>query len=503
MNRAMADPRAEAAALHDEIRRLRDSLAAEAAATMEQWAPALRREAFRAPAHNLAAWIALRGRDLEPLQKRLSRLGLSSLGRSEARVLPSLDAVLATLARLAGHTPAPDYPRPEELEAGARTIAQAQTRLFGADPGGPRTRIMVTMPPEAAHDPTLAERLIAAGADVFRLNCAHDGPDAWTAMIGHIRRAASAAGHDVRILMDLAGPKCRTEQVIAGKGRLHAGDRVALVATAEKAPHGMTAATLNYPQLLADLTPGDEVGFDDGKLTGRVESVAGGVVVVRIERVRAEGRKLKPEKGINFPDTELSLDPLGTRDLMDLDFVCQHADLVGFSFVQRPEDVARLEAEIAARRHEPLPIVLKIETRLAVRNLPQLIVQAGGWAAVAVMVARGDLAVELGFGRLSEIQEEILWLCEAAQVPVVWATQVLESMLKEGAPTRAEATDAAMASRAECVMLNKGPFIVEGVRFLDDVLRRMDRHQAKKTSRLARLRSWSAQPEPLTAAAPA
>jgi pyruvate kinase len=105
----------------------------------------------------------------------------------------------------------------------------------------------------------------------------------------------------------------------------------------------------------------------------------------------------------------------------------------------------------------------------------------------AVMIARGDLAVECGFERLAEAQEEILWLCEAAHVPVIWATQVLETLAKEGMPSRAEVTDAAMAHRAECVMLNKGPYIVEALRVLDDILRRMHGHQAKKRSMLPEL----------------
>lgn len=109
------------------------------------------------------------------------------------------------------------------------------------------------------------------------------------------------------------------------------------------------------------------------------------------------------------------------------------------------------------------------------------------------MIARGDLAVEAGFERLAEVQEEILWLCEAAHVPVIWATQVLESLAKEGLATRAEVTDAAMSMRAECVMLNKGPFIVEAIGFLHDVLQRMQEHVSKKQTLLRKLRSWDLQ----------
>ena len=139
----------------------------------------------------------------------------------------------------------------------------------------------------------------------------------------------------------------------------------------------------------------------------------------------------------------------------------------------------------------PLPaLMLKIETPLAVRNLPRLIVQAGGLMPVSVMIARGDLAVEIGLERLSEIQEEILWLCEAAHIPVVWATQVLDSLIRDGTASRAETTDAAMGQRAECVMLNKGPHLAEAVAFLDRILRKMDRHQSKKSAQLAPLQSW-------------
>ena len=116
--------------------------------------------------------------------------------------------------------------------------------------------------------------------------------------------------------------------------------------------------------------------------------------------------------------------------------------------------------------------------------------QAAGQQPFAVMIARGDLAIAIGYQRLAEIQEEILWLCEAAHIPVIWATQVLENLVKEGIPSRAEMTDAAMGERAECVMLNKGAFVAEAVTILDDVLTRMQEHQLKKTPQLRALHSW-------------
>ena len=133
-------------------------------------------------------------------------------------------------------------------------------------------------------------------------------------------------------------------------------------------------------------------------------------------------------------------------------------------------------------------IVLKIETRRGFENLPDMLLTAMASPCCGVMIARGDLAVECGFERLAEVQEEILWICEAAHIPVIWATQVLETLAKEGIPSRAEITDAAVAQRAECVMLNKGPQVVAAVRVLDGILHRMQGHQSKKQSMMRELR---------------
>ena len=134
-------------------------------------------------------------------------------------------------------------------------------------------------------------------------------------------------------------------------------------------------------------------------------------------------------------------------------------------------------------------VVLKIENQQAFENLPLLLLEAmRHHVAFGVMIARGDLAVECGWERLVEIQEEVLWMCEAAHVPVIWATQVLEGLMQNGIPSRAEVTDAGLAARAECVMLNKGPYVVEAVRVLDDIMRRMKQHQIKKRATFRQLK---------------
>jgi pyruvate kinase len=156
--------------------------------------------------------------------------------------------------------------------------------------------------------------------------------------------------------------------------------------------------------------------------------------------------------------------------------------------VRTEGDVRCLQARLQELGAENLGIILKIETRQGFENLPRLLLAAMRSRAVGVMIARGDLAVECGYQRLAEAQEEILWISEAGHVPVVWATQVLETLAKTGMPSRSEITDAAMGERAECVMLNKGPFVVDAVKTLDDILRRMQAHQDKKRSMLRKLR---------------
>lgn len=473
---------------------LRADILADAEATLAGWAPRLARAEFRASAANLAAYLALRRADLRPFQRPLAALGLSSMGRSEGHVRASLDAVAAALAAIAGRPGAGAFPPAEAFTETAELLAARRDALFGADAGGPQTRIMVTLPPEAATDPALAELLVAEGAHCVRINCAHDDAAAWAAMIGHVRAAAEAAGREIAVAMDLGGPKLRILAVAnAERLRLHIGDRFALAETAEAAG-GMPVATLSHPELLARLEPGAPVWINDGRLRCRVAAVNPGLAVLEVVGAREKGEKLKPEKGVNFPGLDIEIPALTEYDRECLDFVAPHAGIVGFSFVQTPEDVEALVAELRARLPEgPLPaLMLKIETPLAIRNLPEMIVAAGGRLPVAVMIARGDLAVEIGFERLSEIQEEILWLCEAAGVPVVWATQVLEGLLKDGQATRAETTDAAMGQRAECVMLNKGPYLAEAVAFLRGILGRMDRHQAKKFAHLGPLHAWPA-----------
>jgi pyruvate kinase len=245
---------------------------------------------------------------------------------------------------------------------------------------------------------------------------------------------------------------------------------------------------VTLPEIFGDVRAGESVWLDDGKIGGVIRRAGREEIEVEITHARARGERLFADKGVNLPDTRLSLPALTETDLKVLPFVAANADIVGYSFVRSAPDVQALQARLAELGGASPGILLKIETRSAFDQLPNIILAAMRGPSFGVMIARGDLAVECGYERMAEVQEEILWVCEAAHVPVVWATQVLETMAKDGLPSRAEITDAAMGVRAECVMLNKGPYVVEAVRALDDILRRMQAHQSKKRSMLRHLK---------------
>jgi pyruvate kinase len=574
----------------------------------------------RRSAQNLIDYLTLRSHDIRPLQASLAELGVSSLGRAEEHVMRSVEQVIDVLHALSGQR---DGRRTESAVAfgeGRRTLQENALRLMGPAPDGRSTRIMVTIATEVAGDPRIARRLVEAGMDCARINCAHDGPDDWEHMVVHLRKASSEVGRACPILMDLPGPKLRTGPIADGPrvvrlrprrdargipvsparavlaaddsrtrlvaggtsvgpvipvdphwlARLRSGDRLSMrdtrrsPRTFEVVAVGATSAivdvwdtayvesglALSGPQgttrvgalqpieqalrvrpgdmitLTSDLTPATplprrdlaggasrfrmgctlpdalraartdhQVWFDDGKIGGRVRSVRSDETDVEIDVevtvAPANGINLKAARGINLPDSTGDLAAISEEDEQTVRFIAEHADLAGLSFAQRPSDIDGLQRRLELLGREGLGIVLKIETASGFQHLPELLLAGMASERVGVMVARGDLAVECGFERLAEVQDEILWLCDAAHVPVVWATQVLDQMARTGQPSRPEVSDAVMGARAECVMLNKGPFIVDAVVALDDILRRAETHQQKKVPLLRRLKSWS------------
>lgn len=429
---------------------------------------------------NLLHYLAIRRDDLRPLQDDLHDAGLSSLASAEGHSMRQVQAVLQRL----GARFSPQEISPIDSSLGTQLLKQHAGTLFGPKPDRKIPHVMVTFESGMAKNYQAVKALLNAGMNIARINTAHDSPKEWKQMIALVHRAALATGRPCKVYLDLAGPKIRT--LLLGKGRKKGrlklreqdlfllAESNALFNTRDKVI-GCTLAGV-----VRDLRKGDRVLFDDGLFEAVVEVPGEQIATLRLQRMSAHKPGLKAEKGINFPDTTLSVRCLTEFDKSVIPFAMKHADLLGFSFVRSAADVAELQSLIHQTEGEKIPLILKIETFEAVQNLPSLLFQGMKEPAFGVMIARGDLAVEIGFERLSEIQEEILWLSEAAHAPVIWATQVLETLNKSGIATRSEVTDAARASQAECVMLNKGKYLLTVMATLKDILHRSGEHRAKK-----------------------
>lgn len=388
--------------------------------------------------------------------------------------------------------------RPQRDELG---LVLAPARVVFTDPGNRSGA--ATGADDVVHVP-LTERLarIAAPGDELIVRDTRDRDRAFTVLAVGDHHLLATAEHTVYVgtgcrvalqrgITELCQTTIGELPPVAKALLLAVGDRLAVTRAQVpgQAAEGKQPASIacTMPEVFASIAAGHRILFDDGKIGGIVLANDGDVLDVRIDAVPPKGGRLRAEKGINLPDTGIGAPALGDADRERLDWVARHADLVGMSFVQSPDDVRKLRVELASRGRPHLGVQLKIETARAFQRLPELLFAALEGPPFGVMVARGDLAVEVGYARLAEVQEEILWLCEAAHVPVVWATQVLDSMARTGVPSRAEVTDAAMGVAAECVMLNKGPHIVPTVAFLAGVLARMQAHHVKKRALLRRL----------------
>lgn len=269
------------------------------------------------------------------------------------------------------------------------------------------------------------------------------------------------------------------------------------------AGRGIPKISCTLPEAVRALEVGQQVLFDDGAIAAKVVGKRGtldtestGDTESTEETVEAEllvtrgGAKLAEYKGINLPDTELPLPSLTEEDEAALAFVAEHADMAAVSFIRSREDVAYVLEKFHELGADDLGLVLKIETIPAFENLTTILLEGMRHAKFGVMLARGDLAVEMGFARMAEVPGQVMAMVEAAHVPLIIATQVLESMAKSGLPTRAEITDVAWALRAECIMLNKGPHIPEAIAILREIGVKMDRSQRKNRMLLHHVRSW-------------
>ncbi len=454
---------------------------------------------YRLSAKNLCRYLLLRSFDLRTYHDSLSDYGVSSLATSEGYVYSNLFNVVKNLKLIQG-LPISDAATIELIGyKKSKKILKRHTReLFQSEDKKHQVRIMVTLPNEAAQDQSIIAQLAESGMQIARINLSHGNLETWTNIVNHIRNINKEIGRKIIIYMDLSGPKLRIAPIAIPrkKGKLknsisvREGELLTLTKTVSLGKsskfnkHGkqtkMGEIGVLLPEIINDIIINDRVLFDDGMIEAVVVSKTTDAAELRITKCYKS--KLASEKGINLPDTKLNLPALTDKDIENLPFVCENADIVGYSFVRTASDVQYLHKQLNKYQTNNLGIVYKIENKEAFENLPHILLEGMKRDLMGVMIARGDLAVEIGFERSSEVQNEILWLCEAAHIPVIWATQVLENLAKTGIPTRAEISDVVQGVHAECIMLNKGPHINDAVVLLKNILSRMEAHSFKKKS---------------------
>jgi pyruvate kinase len=429
---------------------------------------------------NLLFYLVLRSEDFRDLQTRLHIMGLSSLSSSESHIYCQLKAILERL----GKEFIPEDKYAYSYNRASNELRIKSKALFGEKRELMVPFIMVTLDAGFAEDYGKLKELLLTGMNVARINCAHDEEAVWEKMIKNVRQATEETHLPCKIYMDLAGPKIRT--ILPGKRNkkqkieVEPGEVIYLTDDIDGNDSEEKIVGCTIKGIVQQLKKGERILFDDGTIECKIESLDKNKATLNVIRVSREKPFIKPEKGINFPDSKLFLSSITDFDMACLPFICRHADLIGYSFVRNSDDLLQLQNLLSDQGGKDILIILKIETREAVRNLPSLLIQGMKDRAFGVMIARGDLAIELGFERMSEIQEEILWICEAAHVPAIWATQVLETLNKTGLATRSEITDASYSGFAECVMINKGEHTVEVIETLKGILFRGGGHHIKK-----------------------
>jgi pyruvate kinase len=439
-------------------------------------------------AKNLLHYLALRSHDIRELQNELHRSGLSSLASSESHIRSQLQAIRQRLGAKISEKNVEKW----TLERSLISIKEKTNALFGPKIDEDLPSIMVTFDTSFADNAELIKKLLNHGMNVARINCAHDDETVWLKMIENLKKISLETGKSCKIYMDLAGPKIRTEILQDGKHKKKAkkreidkvkiseGQVIWLAYNAKECNKNDIIISPGEENVISGLKVGDRVYMDDGIIKGIITKTEKNRAELKITRISTEKKRIKKEKGMNFPDSELNIPSLTSYDVSCLPFICSHADMVGYSFVRKPSDLQLLKSKVEEINARMPALIIKVETPESVRNLPEILFEGMKNEHLGVMIARGDLAVEIGFERMGEIQEEILWICEAAHVPVIWATQVLESLNKSGLATRSEITDAGHAAMAECIMINKGSFTVEVMRSLGNILKRTAQHRNKK-----------------------
>lgn len=456
---------------------------------------------YRLSAMNLVRYITLRNQDLRNVHDHLSELGVSSLRSCEGYVMDNVISVLRLVKLINGENWKPR----EQVEtigykASKKILKKHTKQLFNTKRKNKDTKIMVTIPREAAFDPDMIRQLIVQGMEVAKINLRQGSRIEWLMLIDHIREQRELLGIDCKIQIDLSGPKLSLGKIRIRKGskktkefiRLFKGDHLILTSKAYSSEDKrlgnqgealqLPKVSVSNPAIISETQIGDQILLDNGKIESRVIKKRKDELEVIIITESKKGKKLNSQASINLPNTDLHLPSLTKEDIKLLPLVMKYADIIGFPYVRSEKDIKALYQKLDEYKRKDIGVVIKIENEQAFENLPLILLAAMKRPSIGVMIARGNLAVEIGAERIAEVQDQIMWICEAAHIPVIWATQVLENLTATGNATRAEITDAAKSARAECVMLNGGPHIVKTVTMLSKILEKMEGHTSKKKS---------------------
>jgi pyruvate kinase len=324
-------------------------------------------------------------------------------------------------------------------------LYQTMDREAGIAHSQKRTKIVATVGPACdSYEGLLA--LVKAGVNVFRLNFSHGAHEDKKTIIDHIRRIVKTEPYNIAILGDLQGPKLRVGEIEGGKIELVPGNDI--IFTTEKIVGTKEKVYVSYPSLCTDVKPNERIFIDDGKMEVKVKEILNEKEIIVTVVL---GGMLLPKKGVNLPDTALSMPSMTEKDRADLEFIIeQDLDWVALSFVRKAVDITELK-QIIKSRNSKIKVIAKIEMPEALRNLRDIIVESDG-----IMVARGDLGVEIPVEQVPVIQKEIIRKCMRRAKPVIVATQMMESMIDRTKPNRSEVSDVANAvlEGADAVMLS-------------------------------------------------
>nr|NQU92525.1 pyruvate kinase [Bacteroidota bacterium] len=337
-----------------------------------------------------------------------------------------------------------------------------------------KTKIIATIGPASSSGETI-KKMIFAGVDVFRLNFSHGHYDEFTKAIHEIRKLNKKLETHIAILADLQGPKIRIGEIEGGEINLVKNDHVVFTTVNKNASNGKIF--INYPDFSGDVKKGDKILLDDGKITIQVTQISGND---EVEARVVIGGKLFSRKGVNLPNTKISLPSLSEKDKEDIKFIIDNEiEWIGLSFVRSADDIEELKEIIRSHNPKNLPMIIaKIEKPESVTNIDSILQSAHG-----IMIARGDLGVEMPLQTVPVIQKSIVKKCLGMSKPVIIATQMMEGMMNNSRPTRAEVNDVAnsVMDGADALMLSGetsiGNFPVETVETMQKIIREVEQYE--------------------------